>query len=134
MIWREAREQGPDMSRSILAAVLAVSSLLAVSMAEASTSHGLASWYQLTGRTACGGKKNPEAMTAAHRTLPCGSRIRVTNLANGRSVVLTVVDRGPFVRGRIVDVSRGAARRIGLIERGVGRVSVTAAGAASASR
>lgn len=85
---------------------------------------GYASWYQLTGRTACGGRKNPEAMTAAHRTLPCGAPIRVTNLSNGRSVVVTVVDRGPFVRGRIVDISRGAARRIGLVDRGIGRVRV----------
>lgn len=85
---------------------------------------GLASWYQLPGRTACGGRHNPEAMTAAHRSLPCGSTIKVTNLANGRSAVLTIVDRGPFVRGRIVDVSRGAARKIGLIQRGVGRVHI----------
>jgi rare lipoprotein A len=85
---------------------------------------GLASWYQLPGRTACGGRHNPEAMTAAHRTLPCGSTIKVTNLSNGRSAVVTIVDRGPFVRGRIVDISRGAARKIGLIDRGVGRVSI----------
>jgi len=85
---------------------------------------GLASWYQLPGRTACGGRHNPEAMTAAHRSLPCGSKIKVTNIANGRSAVVTIVDRGPFVRGRIVDVSRGVARQIGLIQRGVGRVSV----------
>lgn len=63
-------------------------------------------------------------MTAAHRNLPCGTRIRVTNLSNGRSAVVTVVDRGPFVRGRIVDVSRGVARQIGLIQRGVGRVQI----------
>ena len=85
---------------------------------------GLASWYQLPGRTACGGRHNPEAMTAAHRSLPCGSKIKVTNIANGRSAVVTIVDRGPFVRGRIVDVSRGVARQIGLIQRGVGRVRV----------
>ncbi|QCI63717.1 septal ring lytic transglycosylase RlpA family protein [Phreatobacter stygius] len=85
---------------------------------------GLASWYQLPGRTACGPRHNPEAMTAAHRNLPCGTKIRVTNLSNGRSAVVTVIDRGPFVRGRIVDVSRGAARHIGLIQRGVGRVQI----------
>ena len=91
---------------------------------QASEGTGLASWYQLPGRTACGGRHNPEAMTAAHRSLPCGSRIKVTNLHNGRSAVVTIVDRGPFVRGRIVDVSRGAARHIGLIGRGVGRVQI----------
>ncbi|MGL4287233.1 MAG: septal ring lytic transglycosylase RlpA family protein [Phreatobacter sp.] len=85
---------------------------------------GMASWYQLPGRTACGARNNPEAMTAAHRSLPCGTRIRVTNLSNGRSAVVTVTDRGPFVRGRIVDVSRGAARHIGLIQRGVSRVQI----------
>lgn len=92
--------------------------------ARAADAVGLASWYQLPGRTACGGRHNPEAMTAAHRTLPCGSTIIVTNLSNGRSAVVTIVDRGPFVRGRIVDISRGAARKIGLIDRGVGRVSI----------
>lgn len=92
--------------------------------ARAADGVGLASWYQLPGRTACGGRHNPEAMTAAHRSLPCGSVITVTNLANGRSTAVTIVDRGPFVRGRIVDVSRGAARRIGLIQRGVGRVRI----------
>lgn len=95
--------------------------------ASAAEQSGLASWYQLPGRTACGGRHNPDAMTAAHRTLPCGSRVRVTNLQNGRSAVVTIVDRGPFVRGRIVDVSRGAARSIGLIGRGVGRVRLASA-------
>lgn len=93
-------------------------------MPEAKANTGLASWYQLPGRTACGQRMNPEAMTAAHRSYPCGTKVRVTNLTNGRAVVVTIVDRGPFVRGRIVDVSRGAARHIGLIQRGVGRVRV----------
>lgn len=92
--------------------------------ARAADAVGLASWYQLPGRTACGGRHNPEAMTAAHRSLPCGTLIKVTNLSNGRSAVVTIVDRGPFVRGRIVDISRGAARHIGLIDRGVGRVRI----------
>jgi len=95
-----------------------------LSPAMAADTTGLASWYQLPGRTACGGRHNPEAMTAAHRSLPCGSRIRVTNLANGRSTMVTIVDRGPFIRGRIVDVSRGVARHIGLINSGVGRVRI----------
>lgn len=106
---------------AMAAAFFAVSPILPAGAAEGV---GLASWYQLPGRTACGGRHNPEAMTAAHRTLPCGSRIKVTNLANGRSATVTVVDRGPFVRGRIVDVSRGVARQIGLIQRGVGRVHI----------
>ncbi|MCA0319041.1 MAG: septal ring lytic transglycosylase RlpA family protein [Proteobacteria bacterium] len=92
--------------------------------ASAAEAVGMASWYQLPGRTACGGRHNPEAMTAAHRSLPCGSKVTVTNLSNGQSAVVTIVDRGPFVRGRIVDVSRGVARRIGFINRGVARVRV----------
>jgi len=109
---------------ALCTAFFAVSPFTAAVAPARADSVGLASWYQLPGRTACGGRHNPEAMTAAHRSYPCGSRITVTNLANGRSAVLTVVDRGPFVRGRIVDVSRGAARQIGLISRGVGRVRV----------
>lgn len=95
-----------------------------VTKAAAGEAIGMASWYQLPGRTACGGRHNPEAMTAAHRSYPCGSKVTVTNLATGQSATVTIVDRGPFVRGRIVDVSRGVARRIGFIHRGVARVRV----------
>lgn len=102
----------------------AVLSLGLPSQARSSEGVGLASWYQLPGRTACGQPHNPEAMTAAHRSLPCGATVKVTNLANGRSAVVTIVDRGPFTRGRIIDVSRGAARELGLIQRGVGRVRI----------
>ena len=71
---------------------------------------------------------DPEKMTAAHRKLPFGTRVTVENLANGRSVTLTIVDRGPFVRGRVIDVSRRAARELKFINRGVTRVRVTVAG------
>lgn len=114
----------PVRMAALGAALIACSPLAPIGRAEAAESVGLASWYQLPGRTACGTRHNPEAMTAAHRSLPCGSKVKVTNLANGRSAVLTIVDRGPFIRGRIIDVSRGAAREIGLIQRGVGRVRV----------
>ena len=90
---------------------------------------GLASYYAPRyhgARTASGRKQNDDAMTAAHRTLPFGSRVRVTNLANGRSVVVTVIDRGPFVRGRIIDVSRRAARELGFLREGTARVRVDA--------
>jgi rare lipoprotein A len=107
------------LSAAITAFVPAVST-----SASAADTVGMASWYQLPGRTACGGRHNPEAMTAAHRSLPCGSKVTVTNLATGQSAVVTIVDRGPFIRGRIVDVSRGVARRIGFINRGVARVRV----------
>jgi rare lipoprotein A len=64
-------------------------------------------------RTASGQKLNREAFTAAHRTLPFGSKVKVTNKSNGRSVVVTINDRGPFVRGRVIDVTPAAARALG---------------------
>jgi rare lipoprotein A len=64
------------------------------------------------------------ALTCAHPSAPFGSRLRVTDLDSGRSVVVTVTDRGPFVRGRVVDLSLAAARRLGMVERGVARVRV----------
>ena len=67
---------------------------------------------------------NPDAMTAAHRSLPFGTRVRVTNLNNERSVVLRINDRGPFVRGRIIDVSRAAAVRLDMLHAGVVPVRV----------
>lgn len=88
---------------------------------------GLASWYGRPyhgRRTASGQVYDMYRMTAAHRSLPFGSRIRVTNMRNGRSVVLTVNDRGPFVRRRIVDVSYRAARELGFARRGLARVRV----------
>jgi rare lipoprotein A len=63
--------------------------------------------------TASGEKLNREAFTAAHRTLPFGSKVKVTNKSNGRSVVVTINDRGPFVRGRVIDVTPAAARVLG---------------------
>ena len=64
-------------------------------------------------------------MTAASKTLPLGSLVRVTNVANGRSVTVRINDRGPYVRGRSLDLSRGAAQRIGLTRQGVGRVKIS---------
>ena len=91
------------------------------------TLRGMASWYgdPHHGRlTASGERFDMYDFTAAHRTLPMGTRIRVTNLTNGRSIVVTVNDRGPFVRGRIVDLSYAAARRIGLIGPGTAAVQL----------
>jgi rare lipoprotein A len=97
-------------------------------LAPAAAQSGLASWYALHSRTACGEKMNPAAMTAAHRTLPCGTRIKVTHKSTGRSVIVRVNDRGPFKRGRVVDLSRGAARHIGMIHSGVAPVSLQVVG------
>lgn len=89
---------------------------------------GLASYYgrELAGnRTASGEAFNPDEMTAAHRTLAFGSKVRVTNLANGQSVIVRINDRGPFGRGRIIDVSQAAAREIGMHRTGTAKVSMT---------
>jgi rare lipoprotein A len=80
----------------------------------ASAQSGVASVYSYAGgRTASGERGSPSALTAAHRTLPFGTRVRVTNRNNGRSVVVRVNDRGPFVRGRIIDLTPAAARALG---------------------
>jgi len=88
---------------------------------------GTASFYadSLRGRpTASGARYDPAAFTCAHRTLPFGTRLRVIELRHGRSVEVTVNDRGPFVGGRLVDLSRAAAAALGLIELGVAPVRV----------
>lgn len=80
------------------------------------TQSGIASVYSTESgtKTASGQKLNPAALTAAHRTLPFGTKARVTNKRNGRSVVVTINDRGPFVRGRIIDLTPASAAAIGL--------------------
>lgn len=91
------------------------------------TQSGRVSWYGpgFHGRrTASGEIFDTNAFTMAHRTLPLGSHVRVTNLDNGRSIVLRVNDRGPFVRGRIGDLSRAAATRLGFVEDGVVRARI----------
>ena len=86
--------------------------------------HGLASFYAEVQQTASGEKFDPNELTAAHPTLPFGTRLRVTNVANGRSVTVRINDRGPFTAGRSVDVSYSAAERIGIIDRGVAKVKL----------
>lgn len=68
---------------------------------------------------------NAQALAAAHRTLPFGTKVKVENLTNGRSVVVRINDRGPFTGGRIIDVTQGAAEQLGMIRAGVARVKVT---------
>jgi rare lipoprotein A len=91
-----------------------------------SSQSGMASYYgsESGSQTASGARFNPSAMTAAHRTLPFGTKVRVTNKNNGRSVIVTINDRGPFIRGRIIDLSTAAAGVIGMKGAGVARVSV----------
>lgn len=88
---------------------------------------GLAAYYadEYHGRrTASGERYDREAMTAAHRTLPFGTRVQVTNLENGRRVRVRINDRGPFTNGRIIDLSRAAARKLDMIRAGTVRVRV----------
>jgi rare lipoprotein A len=87
-------------------------------------SYGLASYYWQGSKTASGEKFNANELTAAHRTLPFGTRVRVTSLATGRSVTVRINDRGPFIAGRTVDISRAAAQSLGMIDRGVTKVKL----------
>jgi rare lipoprotein A len=87
-------------------------------------SHGVASFYSEGTKTASGEKFNALEMTAAHPTLPFGTKLRVTNLSSGRSVTVRVNDRGPYVHGRIVDVSYSAADALGMVGKGVAKVKL----------
>jgi rare lipoprotein A len=114
------------MSRSCLMVplkwVLAVIvSSIAICPVQAET--GRAAFYS-GGRTASGEVTGPNGLTAAHRTLPFGTRVLVTNVRNGRTVVVRITDRGPFNRGRVIDLSRAAARELDMISAGTAMVSV----------
>jgi rare lipoprotein A len=86
---------------------------------------GMASWYGKECRkTASGERYDPSSLTAAHRTLPFGTTVRVTTVKTQRSVVLRINNRGPFRKGRVIDVSRAAAQQLGMIGSGVARVEV----------
>jgi rare lipoprotein A len=87
-------------------------------------SHGLASFYTEGTQTASGERFDTHELTAAHRTLPFGTRLRVTNVATGQSVTVRVNDRGPFVHGRVVDVSYAAAETLGMVGGGVAKVKL----------
>jgi len=94
---------------------IAVSQLSPTYLTRASAEGGVASVYSTESgnQTASGERLNPEALTAAHRTLPFGTKVKVTNKHNGRTVVVTINDRGPFVRGRVIDVTPAGARALG---------------------
>jgi rare lipoprotein A len=89
---------------------------------------GIASYYWEPQRLASGGWFNPNAMTAAHRNLPFGTRVRVTHRGSGRSVDVTINDRGPYIAGRIIDLSRAAAQVIGMTGQGIAKVTVQVLG------
>lgn len=92
------------------------------------TYHGLASWYSIKTnygtKTASGRPLKNGAYTAAHKTLPLGSKVRVTCAFNGRSEILTITDRGPYIKGRIIDVTIGSAKRLNFHSRGITKVKV----------
>ena len=91
-------------------------------------SSGIASYYWQPQRVASGGWFNPNAMTAAHKTLPFGTRVRVTHMGNGRSVEVTINDRGPYVAGRVIDLSKAAAGVIGMQGQGIANVRMEVLG------
>lgn len=117
------------MHKNVIAAIAAAAFILGSFAimsgdAHASAFRGMASYYKSGKRTANGERFNPMGLTAAHRSLPFGTRVRVTQVRTGRSVVVRINDRGPFVRGRIIDLSLGAARAIGLNHSGVAKVDL----------
>lgn len=104
---------------------VALTAAVAPARAAAFQQCGKASWYKLGGKTASGERANPKGLTAAHRTLPFGTLVDVTNLANGKTVTVRINDRGPFTKGRVIDVTWAAARELGFVRKGVTRVKVT---------
>jgi rare lipoprotein A len=102
---------------------IALGVLGAMHTGEAGAEAGIAAYYR-GGRTASGEMSSAAGLTAAHRTLPFGTQVRVTNLRNGRSVIVRINDRGPFGRGRIIDVSTAAARELHMISSGTARVQI----------
>ena len=110
-----------------LVVLTSVPALSSAKVAPGSTQVGIASYYadKFHGRkTANGERFDQNALTAAHKTLPLGTKVRVTRVKTGQSVVLHINDRGPFIKGRIIDLSRRAARKLGIIKRGLGKVHV----------
>lgn len=108
----------------VLACAFAASFTFATLTATADAQTGMASYYKHGRKTANGERFNPGGYTAAHRSLRFGTKVRVTNLRNGRAVIVRINDRGPFIRGRIIDLAYGAARAVGLHRSGVTRVSL----------
>lgn len=115
---------------AVAASFAAAAAVYSVSVvpAEAGSQCGRASWYKLGGKTASGERNNPNAMTAAHRSLPFGTRVKVENLKNGKYVVVRINDRGPFVGGRVIDLSRAAAQQLGMMSSGTAKVRLTTVG------
>ena len=118
-------------AKMITVGLLGAAAMLPIDLAKADQL-GHASWYSLPANiTANGERMDPNELTAAHRSLPFGTRVLVENLTNGRPVVVRINDRGPFIGGRIIDLSKAAAASIGMINAGTAKVRVTTATAAT---
>lgn len=112
-------------AKMITVGLLGAAVMLPIDLAKADQL-GHASWYSLPANiTASGEHMDPNELTAAHRSLPFGTRVVVENLSNGRSVVVRINDRGPFIGGRIIDLSKAAAASIGMLNAGTAKVRVT---------
>lgn len=115
------------MSSALLSLLLLAGVGAQAGTAPAQTQAGVASYYhdRFHGRkTASGTAYNKNALSAAHKSLPLGSTVKVTDTRTGRSVVVKINDRGPYVRGRVIDLSRAAAQEIGLTEKGLAKVKI----------
>jgi len=115
------------LSPTLVAALLALLSFPAFASHPGAVQTGIASYYHdsLHGnRTASGQIYDKSKMSAAHKSLPLGSRVRVTDTRTGKSIVVRVNDRGPFIKGRVIDLSRRAAQKLGIIRRGITPVKV----------
>ena len=114
-------------AKMIAVGLLGAAAIVPVDFAKADQ-RGHASWYSLpANKTANGERMNPNDLTAAHRSLPFGTRVLVENLSNGQAVVVRINDRGPFTGGRIIDLSKAAAASIGMIASGVANVRLSVA-------
>jgi len=113
-----------SLRRFLAAAALAGVTVTASSPIPADAQVGQASWYALTSITASGERADPNGWTAAHRTLPLGTRVLVKNIANGRTVIVRINDRGPFVGKRIIDVTKAVADYLGFVNQGLAWVEL----------
>lgn len=115
-----------DFSRIFIVSSLAIGiGAFGAGQSSIAAQSGLASYYKHGKQTANGERFNPHGLTAAHRTLPFGTRVRVVNMGTGQAVVVRINDRGPFIRGRIIDLALGAAHRVGLTRSGVAKVMIS---------
>jgi len=115
------------LTLTIVAILISAPTLASARLKEGQTQRGVASYYHDSfqgNRTASGEIYRKRVRSAAHKSLPLGTKVRVTKLSNGKSVVVRINDRGPFVKGRIIDLSRRAARDLGILKNGVAKVKV----------